>query len=91
MPTGAISQTYAPRLIGRLHYYVNAQRLQVVVVKFAPNNDENGMAKLSRVNYAMYSNFEITFERARKRARYVNILTLIHCRAIFSFVTTVKL
>ena len=47
------------RGIGRLHYYVNAQRLLVVVVKFAPNNDENGMAKLSRVNYAMYSNFEI--------------------------------
>ena len=45
--------------IGRLHYYVNAQRLLVVVVKFAPNNDENGMAKLSRVNFAMYSNFEI--------------------------------
>ena len=45
--------------MGRLHYYVNAQRLLVVVVKFAPNNDENGITKLSRVNYAMYSNFEI--------------------------------
>ena len=71
-------------------------RLLVVVVKIAPNNDENvnQIMKLSRVNYAICSKFEIwkkTFKRARNWARYDNILILIHCRAIFPFVTRVKL